>query len=156
MPWWAWLIGGALLAVIELTAADAAFYFIFIGVAAFLVGLLQLTGAELALWEQWLLFASFAILSMVLFREKLYKKLRGNLPGFDSTMNGTVVEISEDVPAGGDTHVRLHGSRWRAHNVGQVAIASGGHGRVVGTAGTALNIVAAGGDADEQPVARES
>ena len=146
MPWWAWLIVGALLVGVELIAADAAFYFIFIGVSALLVGLVQLAGAELVSWQQWLLFGIVSVASMVLFREKLYKKLRGNLPGFDNTMSGAVVDACADVTAGGETRVRLRGTEWSARNVGVAAIAGGDRARVVGTRGTTLDIVALDAD----------
>ena len=71
MPWWGWIIFGMLLLGSELFIVDVAFYLVFIGIAAAITGLVGLAGIELALWGQWLLFAALAIVSMVLFRERL-------------------------------------------------------------------------------------
>ena len=44
MPWWGWLVVGALLLGVEMFVIDAQFYLVFLGVAAALVGLLGLAG----------------------------------------------------------------------------------------------------------------
>ena len=140
MPWWAWLIVGGVLAGIELTAADLAFYFIFLGASAGVVGLVQLAGGDLAMWEQWLLFAALSLASMVLFRQRLYARLRGRLVGFDGTPTGEVVRVIEDMAVGEKTRVDLRGSQWTATNVGTGPIASGAAARVVGIRGAGLSI----------------
>ena len=142
MPWWAWLIVGVLLVGVELTAADMAFYFIFMGAAAILVGVLQLAGADLPIWGQWLLYAILAVASMVLFRERLYKRLRGNLPGFDAGPTGEVVDVTAAVAQGGQTRIRLRGTQWSARNVGPAEIAAGSQARVISAKGTILEISA--------------
>ena len=142
MPWWAWVIVGGILAGVELTAVDAAFYLVFLGVAAVLVGVFELAGADLPASGQWLLFAALAVGSMVLFRKKLYTRLRGNLPGFDNSAVGSVVAVAESVPLGGETRVTLRGSQWSAKNVGPVPIAAGDQARVVEARGTMLDIAA--------------
>ena len=140
MPWWGWLIMGAVLAGVELTAADLAFYFIFLGVSAVVVGLAELAGANLPLWGQWLAFAGISISSMVLFRKRVYEKLKGDAPGFDSTPAGDVVAVTETVGVGMRTRVELRGSQWTATNVGTVPIAAGSSARVVGPRGAGLDI----------------
>ena len=145
MVWWLWLIVGGVLAAVELLGADTAFYLIFLGAAAILVGFVELGGAELPVWGQWLLFAVSAVASMVLFRKKLYQRLRGNLPGFDNVTVGAVVDVSEDVLSGGRTRVGLRGSQWTATNVGAASIVAGAQARVVETRGTHLEIEALAG-----------
>ena len=142
MPWWAWLTIGAVLVAVELTAADLAFYFIFLGAAAILVGLMELGAADLPIWGQWLLFAVLAVTSMALFRDRVYKRLRGNLPGFDNSPAGAIVDVANTVERGGETRIRLRGSQWSARNVGDSAIAAGAQARVVGAQGTVLEITA--------------
>ena len=146
MPWWAWLIVGCVLAGIELTGADLAFYFIFLGVSALIVGLVQLGGGDLALWEQWLLFAVLAIASMLLFRKRLYLRLHARMPGFDNTPAGEVVRVSRNLAVGERTRVELRGSQWTATNVGAGPIAAQSPARVVGTRGAGLSIEALGPD----------
>ncbi|MXY52461.1 MAG: NfeD family protein [Gammaproteobacteria bacterium] len=140
MPWWGWLIMGAVLAGVELTAADLAFYFIFLGVSAIVVGLAELAGADLPLWGQWLAFAGISLSSMVLFRKRVYEKLKGDAPGFDSTPAGEVVEVTEAVGVGERTRVQLRGSEWNATNVGAAPIPAGSSARVVGPRGAGLEI----------------
>jgi len=60
MQWWAWIAVGAILLGSELAFVDAQFYLVFVGASAFVVGLLQLTGLDLAAWLQWLIFAALA------------------------------------------------------------------------------------------------
>ncbi len=142
MPWWAWLVGGGVLLALELTFVDTAFYLAFLGAAAVLVGIVEVSGAALPLWGQWLMYGVLALASMVLFRRRLYDKLRGELPGFDSTPVGAVVTVTEAVPVGGKTKVRLRGSHWTASNAGG-AIDAGTSARVIEIKGTELIIEAA-------------
>ena len=98
VPWWAWLVVGGVLLALELTFIDAAFYLAFLGAAAVLVGIIEVGGAELPLWGQWLLYAVLAVVTMVLFRKRLYDKMRGELPGYDATPVGAEVTVKEAVP----------------------------------------------------------
>ena len=141
MNWWGWLIIGFLLMGVELTAVDAAFYLIFVGAAAICLGILGLVGVTLPIWGQWVLFSVLAVGSMVLFRQKLYDRLRGGAAaGFDGSAAGAMVAVKEIVPPGGRTRVRLRGSQWTAVNVGLAPIASGADARVVESDGLELKI----------------
>ena len=140
MNWWGWLIIGFVLMGAELTAVDAAFYLIFVGAAAILMGVLGLVGVTLPIWAQWVLFAVLAVGSMVLFRQKLYDRLRGGAAGFDGSAAGATVAVKEVVPPGGRTRVRLRGSQWTAVNVGAAPIAAGADARVVESDGLELRI----------------
>lgn len=152
MPWWSWLIAGIVLIGLELTVADLAFYLVFIGAAAVVVGILEAGGAGLPAAGQWLLFAVLAVVSMLLFREKLYKRLR-NVPGFDNTAAGPggTVAAREEVPPGGSTRVALRGSEWDARNVGATPIKAGEQAEVLKTEGNVLQIASASPAADDPP-----
>ena len=141
MPWWGWLIIGFGLMAAELLGVEAAYYLIFVGVAAILTGLAGLAGLDLPIWGQWLLFAVLAIASMVLFRRKLYDRFRGGLPALGNSLIGATVSPGEEVPPGGRCRVRLRGSTWSAENTGAGAIEVGQQARVVATDGTLLKIV---------------
>ncbi len=140
MNWWGWLIVGFVLMGAELTAVDAAFYLIFVGAAAIFMGILGLAGLTLPVWGQWVLFSVLAVGSMVLFRRKLYDRLRGGAEGFDGSAAGAMVAVEEIVPPGGRTRVRLRGSQWTAVNVGPAPIAAGADARVVEADGLELKI----------------
>ena len=139
MSWWGWLIVGIVLIGAELMT-DAAFYLIFAGAAAVLVGLLGLAGVALPVWAQWVAFSVSAIALMVLFRRKLYDRLRGGLPEFQHPAVGAVVVVTEEVAPGGRTRVRLQGTDWSAVNTGPMAIAAGADARVVEADGVELRI----------------
>ncbi|MEM8981900.1 MAG: NfeD family protein [Pseudomonadota bacterium] len=141
MPWWGWLIIGVFLMAAELGAVDAAFYLIFVGFAAVVVGLLGLAGVEFAVWEQWVLFSVIALTSMYLFRKRLYDRVRGDLPGVDISEVGELIAIAEDVVPGDQVRVELRGSRWTATNVGDTTIAAGTKARVIESSGMKLKIV---------------
>ena len=66
MPWWGWMIFGALLLGSELLIVDAGFYLVFIGVAAALTGLLEVMGLGLEPWVQWVVFSVLSLVLMVL------------------------------------------------------------------------------------------
>ena len=140
MPWWAWIVAGLGLMALELAAVDAAFYIVFLGAAAVVVGVAESAGAGLPIWGQWVLYAVLSVAFMVLFRRKLYDRLRGSAQGFDNSTVGETVDVTEDVPAGGRTRVAMRGSRWRAKNVGPEAIGAGAQARVVAVSGTTVEI----------------
>lgn len=142
MSWWGWLIVGIVLAGAELMT-DAAFYLIFAGAAAIAVGLLGLAGVGLPVWAQWLAFSVLAVASMVLFRRKLYGRLRGGASEFRHPAVGAAVEVDEDVAPGGRTRVRLQGTQWTAVNVGPDSISRGTGAVVVDTDGVVLEIIEA-------------
>ena len=148
MTWWAWLILGVVLAALELFG-DTAFYFLFFAVAALGVGVLGLAGVDLPIWAQWVLFSISAVVSMVLFRKKLYDRLRGGLPGFDGSVAGAVVDVQEYVPSGGQVRVEIRGSQWTATNVGDAPIVAGDQARVVRNKGAGLEIKALKADAHD-------
>ena len=140
MPWWGWVSIGIILMGLELTAVDAAFYLIFVGAAAVCVGIVGLAGVDLPVWGQLLAFAVLAVASMVLFRGRLYDRIRGGLPGFEYKVAGRIVSVSEDVPRGGQTRVSLQGTQWTAVNVGTAPITAGARARVVGRDSVNLSI----------------
>ena len=50
MPWWGWITVGALLLAAEMTIVDLEFYLVFLGVSAFVVGLLGLAEVSMPFW----------------------------------------------------------------------------------------------------------
>jgi len=125
MPWWGWIILGLLLLGSELMLVDAAFYLIFIGVAAVVTGLVGLLGVPLEPWMQWLLFALLSIIAMVSFRERLYKKLRGGLPGYEGGMVGNSLRLEESLEPGDSCRMDYRGTTWTVLNDGSGAIDKG-------------------------------
>ena len=141
MPWWAWVIAGVVLMGLELAAIDAAFYLVFLGAAAVIVGIAVLGDPSLPVWVQWVLYGVLAVASMVFFRRKLYDRMRGGAQGFDNSTVGEVVELTEDVPPGGSTRIDMRGSRWTATNVGTAPMGAGARARVVAVSGAGVDIL---------------
>ena len=61
MPWWGWMIIGAILFGSELLLVDAGFYLVFIGIAAAITGLIGAAGLGLEPWLQWVIFSVIAL-----------------------------------------------------------------------------------------------
>ena len=76
MPWWGWLLFGILLFATELMVVDLEFYLIFIGLAAIIVGLLDLGDMPWQPWAEWLSFFGITLVSLYFFRRQVYQKSR--------------------------------------------------------------------------------
>jgi len=140
MPWWGWIVIGTLIFCAELFAIDAQFYLIFIGSGAIVVGLAELLGLHLPAWGQWLLFAFLSVGSMVLFRRKLYDKIRGGAaPVSDSVIGGHIVLESELAP-GASTRAGYRGSTWTVWNVGGQPIPAGSSATIEAVEGLTLKV----------------
>jgi len=140
MPWWGWIVIGAIMLGAELAFIDAQFYLVFLGSAALLVGFLGLAGIALADWAQWLIFGLLSIATLVAFRGRLYGKLRANLPPMDSGPEGDVVVTPSILQPGETCRVEYRGSTWTAHNSGHLAIEPGAPAKIIGVDGLTLKI----------------
>ncbi|MEL7022965.1 MAG: NfeD family protein [Pseudomonadota bacterium] len=140
MIWWAWLAIGFILLGAEMFMLDAAFYLVFLGVAALITGFSVMSGIPMPEWVQWVMFALLSATTMVLFRERLYKKLRGDPIGFDDQVDGRHVTVLEGVVVGGRTRVEFRGSRWDAVNAGESSLETGEQAIIVKAEGSLLEI----------------
>ncbi len=140
MPWWGWMVVGMLLLAAELFIVEADFFLVFLGVAAILTGLLGLAVPALAEWVQWLIFAALALTAMLLFRKRVYRLLRREMPDMPNDMVGMQLELPAGLPVDGTCRVELRGSTWTARNVGAGPIPAGARARVVGVDGISLRV----------------
>jgi inner membrane protein len=138
MQWWAWITVGAILLGSELTFVNAQFYLVFIGGAALVVGLLDLAGAPLADWLQWVLFAVLAAVSLVGFRRRVYARLYRKLPTFNVGPEGEIVILPQALLPGESCRLEHRGSSWSAVNGGQSTLAAGVRARIVRVDGLTL------------------
>ncbi len=122
MPWWGWIIFGAILFGSELMIVDAAFYLVFIGIAAVITGLVGLLGIGLEPWVQWMMFAVLALVSMVLFRERLYKKIRPAGQDYASGPAGEIIRLQADLAPGESGRLNYRGTTWTVLNKGSELI----------------------------------
>ena len=140
MLWWYWVVLGLVLAAFEL-ATPGGFFVIFFGVAAVVVGLLDLAGIVTADWVQWLAFSIIAIATLALFREPLLRWMRAreSTGEVDSLVGEVAVAVGE-IPAGGHGRAELRGTTWNAKNVDTATLAAGQRTRVVSVHGLTLHL----------------
>ena len=140
MPWWGWMILGALLFGSELLIVDAGFYLVFIGIAAALTGLAEMAGLGLEPWLQWVMFSTIALASMILFRKKLYAKLRGSGVGYDVGPAGEIVTVEQTLQPGEKGRLAYRGTEWTVLNASQEVFEQGQHVQIRDVQGLTLNL----------------
>ena len=129
--WWHWLALGLALVVLEI-ATPGAFFIIFFGIAALVVGVLAFGGLGGPLWTQLLLFSVLSAVGLLVFRNPIIRRL--NLDrGTDDVDNltGEPAKALEDFGPGEAGRVELRGSAWSARNGGSAPISRGARLRVV-------------------------
>jgi membrane protein implicated in regulation of membrane protease activity len=140
MAWWGWVAVGALLLAAEMGLVDAEFYLVFLGLAALLVGLLALAGLGGPPWAQWLIFAFLAATSLVLFRGRIYSRLRRRAAPLHEGVDGELAVAAERIEAGARGRAELRGARWTVENDGPGPLAAGESARVVRADGLLLHV----------------
>lgn len=130
MTWWGWIIAGAILLGAELMLVNAQFYLVFVGSAAILVGLACLT-LPLAEWLQWALFAALAVISMVAFRSRIYRRFHGTLPAVETGPQGGLVTLPVALAAGDSCQAEFGGTFWTVRNDSDTPLPLGSRARIV-------------------------
>ncbi len=132
------MIGGAILLGAELGFVNAQFYLVFIGAAALVVGLASAAFPGLAPDAQWALFAILAVLSMVMFRSRLYRRLRGQGPAVKWGPAGGVLTLPEALDPGQHCQVEHGGTFWSVRNDSAQPLVAGELVRVASVQGLTL------------------
>jgi len=132
------MIGGAILLGAELGLVNAQFYLVFIGAAALAVGLISVAMPGLSASAQWALFAILATVSMLMFRGRLYHRLRGQLPALPSGPAGGALTLPRALDPGQSCQVEHGGTYWTVRNHGELPIPSGSRARIVSVQGLTL------------------
>ncbi|MBT8435553.1 MAG: NfeD family protein [Gammaproteobacteria bacterium] len=140
MPWWGWIIVGAILLGSELLIVDAGFYLVFIGIAAVITGLVELAGLGLEPWVQWILFSVVAVILMVFFRKKLYAKLRGSGIGYETGPKGEIVTVEQVLQPGETGRLAYRGTEWTVVNTSDQAFEQGQHVQISSVDGLTLKL----------------
>ena len=131
MTWWGWTIAGAILLGAELLFVNAQFYLVLIGSAAILVGLASAV-LPLADWLQWALFAVLAIVSMLTFRNRIYRRFRATLPEVESGPQGGIITLPAALAAGDSCQAEYGGTFWTVRNDSSTPLPAGSRARIVG------------------------
>lgn len=136
--WWLWLLFGIILFGLELLTPGA-FFLMFFGAGAIVVGLLSAVGLAGPLWVQLLLFAGLSLASVISLRRLLLARLQ--ITGPDKVVDRLVGETAvalEDLVVDGLGKAELRGSAWSARNVGDAAVSKGQRCTVVRVEGLTL------------------
>lgn len=140
MIWWAWVVLGLLLLVLEM--AVPGLFLLFFGVAGLVVGILTYLGLAGPEWLQWLMFSVISVVSLLLFREPLMRKLgQREAPARDvDTMIGEVAIASGDIPIDGTGKAEMRGASWNVRNTAEQIVTRGQRCRVIAVDGLQLLI----------------
>ena len=139
MPWWGWMIIGAVLLGAEVFVSTE-FYLAILGVAALVVGLIGFSGLTAPEWAQWLTFAVLAIGLLVLFRKKLWHLIGPPSGDADDPLIGGIVVTTGSVGPGAEGGGELRGTVWKVKNVGDRAVGDGERAVVVAVEGILLHV----------------
>jgi membrane protein implicated in regulation of membrane protease activity len=125
MPWWAWLVLGLGLILLELLTPPS-FYLMFFGVGALVLGAIASLRLPIPLWGEWLLFSGFSIAAVLLLRRPLLAKFyrHGQRPALNDMVGETALAL-EDLAVGATGRVELRGTTWNARNFGAYPVARG-------------------------------
>ena len=139
MPWWGWLIVGAVLLGAEVLVSTE-FYLAIFGVAALLVGLVMFAGLDGPAWAQWLSFGVLAIALLIFFRRKIWGLITPGPESSDETLVGDVAVTVEEIGPGAEGGGELRGTVWKMKNAGAGKLGRGARVRVVAVEGVLLHV----------------
>jgi membrane protein implicated in regulation of membrane protease activity len=131
MPWWLWILVGAVLLAAEM-ATPGGFFAVFFGIAAILVGLLSKLQLVRSAWVEWMLFSLLSIASLLLVRDWIVAHLGAGEggDGIDETMIGEAAILTEDLDPGGVGRAELRGTTWTVRAAGSATLRRGDRCRV--------------------------
>jgi len=139
MVYWAWILVGLALLVIEL-ALPGGFFAFFFGLGALLVGALVGLGWGGPQWMQWLLFSGISVVALGILRKPMQMWLKPkNIGKVDSLSREPAIAL-EDIAVGALGKAELRGSSWNAKNAGALAIAKGQRLKVERVDGLTLHV----------------
>ncbi|MEW6269316.1 MAG: NfeD family protein [Thermodesulfobacteriota bacterium] len=124
MPWWAWMLFGAALLVVEL-AQPGSFFVLFFGVGAVAVGTLAGLGVVGEPWVEWLLFSVTSVVALLAFRGRLltrFQRSRASTVGSEGLV-GDQATLLDDLEPGDVGRAELRGTVWkvRSHETRRLA-----------------------------------
>ncbi len=129
MAWWVWVLGGLALLAVEILTPGG-FFVVFFGLGALAVGALAALGLATADWLQWLLFSLLSVGSLVLFRERLLRRMRSSDGPAVDNLVGEVAVLLDDLAPGAVGKAELRGTSWSVRQAGPTVLARGRRCRV--------------------------
>ena len=135
MSWWAWILFGVGLLVVEMVTPGGLFA-LFFGIGALATGALVGAGFGGPTWLQWLFFAGLSLLLLGILRRRWRGKLGAGQPV--DGIAGEAALVLAEVPAEGVGRAELRGTPWEARSATGELIASGTRCRVEKVVGLTL------------------
>ena len=123
MDWWIWTLIGFFFLALEFvsTTMHSAFF----AAGAFLVAILVASHVGGPLWAQLLVFTLFSLLTLLLIRPLVVKKLKLSVTKVVDTMVGEQATAMEDMGIAGHGKAEMRGSTWNARNIGETSLSRG-------------------------------
>ncbi len=129
MSWWLWMVLGVALLVVEVTV-DAAFWLLFVGLSAIVVGLGGWLGLTAPPAVQWLVFAGLSLVLLYFLRDRLRAWMLRRKEGPVEVVVGEQATAASTMAPGGAGKAMLRGAEWDARNIGATEIEHGARVRV--------------------------
>lgn len=123
MDWWIWTLIGFFFLALEFvsTTMHSAFF----AAGAFLVAILVAAHVGGPLWAQILIFTLFSLLTLLLIRPYVVRRLKLSVTKVVDTMIGEHATVMDDMAVAGHGRAEMRGSTWNARNVGETALQRG-------------------------------
>jgi membrane protein implicated in regulation of membrane protease activity len=139
MAWWIWVLLGFGLLAGELITPGA-FFFLFFGVGAIVVGVLVWLGVVGSAALQWLLFSVISLVCLVPLRSRLVRWISAGEDVAKSVdaLVGQIAVLLDDIAPGDMGKAELRGTAWNARNASQQPLRKGQRGRVMQVDGLTL------------------
>ena len=139
MPWWGWIVLGAVLLASEMVVTTE-FYLVLLGAAALVMGLLGMAGLEGPIWLQWIQFGAISVFFFVAFRRRVWRRVMERQDKLKEPLIDEVGVTEEAIPSGGTGRIELRGSFWTVRNQGDTPLEAGARARVVRVDGLFLYV----------------
>jgi len=89
---------------------------------------------------QWVVFSITSLVLMVLFRKKLYDKLRGSGVGYETGPSGEIVTVEQTLQPGETGRLAYRGTEWTVVNNSDQAFVQGQHVQISSVEGLTLKL----------------
>ena len=138
MDWWIWTLIGFFFLALEFvsTTMHSAFF----AAGAFLVAILVAAHVGGPLWAQLLVFTLFSMITLLLLRPLIVKRLNLSVTKVVDTMVGEQAILMDDLPPAGLGKAEMRGSTWNARNIGETLLSRGQRATVERVEGLVLHI----------------
>ena len=136
--WWIWTLIGFFFLALEFvsTTMHSAFF----AAGAFLVAILVAAHVGGPLWVQLLVFTLFSLVTLLLIRPIVVKKLKLSVTKVVDSMVGEQAVLMDDLPPAGLGKAEMRGSTWNARNIGETQLTRGQRATVERVEGLVLHI----------------